>query len=130
MVAITMKNLLLVAAMLGAAPAITSAQRFYEDGSLAARGRYSVREYIDEQIDLALREYLEGDEEELVSRAKRPPRPQPTIKKRDYDEGELESRAKRPPRPQPTIKKRDYDEGELEGRGKPKPPRPQPTIKK
>jgi hypothetical protein len=77
MVAI-MKNLLLVAAaMLGAAPAITSAQRHHDGRSLTARGRHSVREYIDEQIDLALREYLDLDEGELVRRVDRP-KPQAT----------------------------------------------------
>jgi hypothetical protein len=94
MVAITMKNLLLVAAaMLGTAPAITSAQRYYEDGSLAARGRQSVRDYIDEQIDLALREYLDFDEQ--INLALR--------EFLDLDEGELVGRAG-PPKPKPEPK--------------------------
>ncbi|KAH6901949.1 hypothetical protein BKA70DRAFT_1229407 [Coprinopsis sp. MPI-PUGE-AT-0042] len=82
MVAITTRNLLLVAAaIIGAAP-FTSAQRLYDDGSLSLRDvedyysdlsarayePLSIREYIDEQFELALRDYDEVFDE-LTARA-------------------------------------------------------------
>ena len=80
MVAITMKNMLLLAAALTSAVPFVTAQRYYDSGSLAVRGYYdddldardfyeepvSVREYIDEQIEFALREYDDAFQELLA----------------------------------------------------------------
>ncbi|KAH6901952.1 hypothetical protein BKA70DRAFT_1405289 [Coprinopsis sp. MPI-PUGE-AT-0042] len=82
MVAVNAKNLLLIAAAIVCAAPFTSAQRLYDDGSLSLRDiedyysdlsartyePLSIREYIDEQIELALREYDDAFEE-LTARA-------------------------------------------------------------
>lgn len=82
MVAITTKNILVIAAAIVSATPFVSGQRLYDDGSLSLRDvddyysdltarsyePLSIREYIDEQIELALREYDDAFDE-LVSRA-------------------------------------------------------------
>ncbi|KAH6901929.1 hypothetical protein BKA70DRAFT_1307784 [Coprinopsis sp. MPI-PUGE-AT-0042] len=90
MVAISGKNLLLVATAIVGATSFTYAQRLYNDGSLSLRDfedyselssrsfePLSIREYINDQIDLALRDYDDILDELIARQAGRPSRPGP-----------------------------------------------------